>query len=81
MRKDDEITICMGSSCFSRGNDKHLKIIEDYLAKNNLTTQMKFQGCLCSDNCKEGPVVHINKNLYKSIDHMSLVKALDNEFK
>lgn len=81
MEKDVEITICMGSSCFSRGNDRHLKIIEEYLTKNNLKLNTKFQGCLCTDNCKNGPVVYINKNLYKSIDRMSLVKAFDNELK
>ena len=27
------ITICMGSSCFARGNKRNLKIIEEYLAR------------------------------------------------
>ena len=26
------ITICMGSSCFSRGNNRNIEVIQDYLA-------------------------------------------------
>ena len=28
--KKKEITICLGSSCFSRGNNKNLEIIQEY---------------------------------------------------
>ncbi len=31
-----EIVICLGSSCFARGNKQTVKIIQDYLKNNNL---------------------------------------------
>ena len=30
------IKICMGSSCFARGNDQNLEFIEKYIKENNL---------------------------------------------
>ena len=35
-----KIVICMGSSCFARGNEENLRVIEDFLKSNNL--QVKF---------------------------------------
>ena len=29
-----EIVICMGSSCFARGNEENLRIIESFIAEN-----------------------------------------------
>ena len=31
-----KIVICMGSSCFARGNEENLRVIEDFLKSNNL---------------------------------------------
>ena len=79
MQVNNEITICMGSSCFSRGNDKHLKLIENYLKEKTLEAKITFKGSLCSDKCKNGPIVKINDKVFKAIDHMSLTKVLDKE--
>ena len=27
------ITVCLGSSCYARGNEEHLNFIEDYIEK------------------------------------------------
>ena len=35
-----KISICMGSSCFARGNAINLKTIEEYIAKNNLEAEI-----------------------------------------
>ena len=36
------IYICLGSSCFSRGNNVHLEIIRQYIAENHLEAEIKF---------------------------------------
>ena len=49
-----EIVICMGSSCFARGNRKHLLMIEQYLADHGLTESVVLTGSRCEDQCRCG---------------------------
>lgn len=51
-----EIVICMGSSCFSRGNRGTLEFIEKYLADRGLTDKVKeLKGSRCEDRCPRRP--------------------------
>ena len=38
------IEICMGSSCFARGNDRLLPIIEAYLIRHDLSECIRASG-------------------------------------
>ena len=38
------ITICMGSSCFTRGNNINAEIINAFIADNNLQASVALQG-------------------------------------
>ena len=50
-----EIVICMGSSCFARGNANNLGIIQDFLENRGLKVSVRLSGKLCQDECKLGP--------------------------
>ena len=50
-----EIVICLGSSCFARGNAQNLAIIEEFLERHQLKASVRFSGKLCQDECKLGP--------------------------
>jgi NADH:ubiquinone oxidoreductase subunit E len=50
-----EIVICLGSSCFARGNAQNLAIIEEFLESHELKASVRFSGKLCQDECKAGP--------------------------
>ena len=50
-----EIVICLGSSCFARGNSQNLAIIEEFLAAHGLKASVRLSGKLCQDECKQGP--------------------------
>jgi NADH:ubiquinone oxidoreductase subunit E len=54
------IVICMGSSCFARGNDLNLRIIEKYLRTKGLEEKVFLKGTLCEGECTRGPVIIIN---------------------
>jgi NADH:ubiquinone oxidoreductase subunit E len=62
------ISICMGSSCFSRGNNRSLEIIQQYIADNSLKARVELRGCLCMDKCKEGPNITIDGTTYHHVD-------------
>jgi NADH:ubiquinone oxidoreductase subunit E len=75
-----EIVICMGSSCFSRGNSKNLGLIQDYLKSNDLQADVKLVGQLCQNLCKEGPNLVVNGQAYHRVDSSTLSSILEGCF-
>lgn len=71
------IRICLGSSCFSRGNNNHLEVIRKYIAENNLEAEISFSGHLCEDMCSEGPILRIDDKIYKEVNLSSLYRILE----
>ncbi|GAB1432155.1 hypothetical protein MASR2M29_07800 [Spirochaetota bacterium] len=70
------VTICMGSSCFSRGNNLNAEIIERFLQENNLGAKVELQGCLCNGQCKTGPNLQINDELIQGVEPSMIVDLL-----
>ena len=62
------ITLCMGSSCFSRGNNLNVEMVKKYLLEENLTAQVDVRGCLCEGHCKVGPNITVNGELLQGVD-------------
>ena len=74
-----EIIICLGSSCFSRGNKKILPLVQEYLRKYNLEDKVKFRGNHCFDNCKNGPSIRIGNRTYHELTREKMIEILDRE--
>lgn len=72
-----EITVCMGSSCFARGNQQNLEFIEDFIAKNNIETIVELSGSRCEKKCAEGPNIIINGVEYNKVDEVKIKKILE----
>ncbi len=69
------IVICMGSSCFARGNKRNLKIIEEYLKNHSLECQLTGRGCI--GNCRSGPNICIDGENFERVDSEALIDLLD----
>lgn len=80
MKNKTVITICLGSSCYRRGNQTILEVIKNYLSENDLSKQVEFKGQLCTDKCTEGPNLSIDDIKYSGLDIHSIVKILNNHF-
>jgi NADH:ubiquinone oxidoreductase subunit E len=79
MGKKHEISICMGSSCFSRGNNKNLEVIEKFIKENGLEAEIKISGNRCQGFCSEGPNITIDGKLHSKLDEgatLDLLKSL-----
>ena len=74
-----EIVICLGSSCFARGNKKTLLRIQQYISDHGLEESIKFRGNHCFGKCKDGPVLKINGQEYKGVDESSIIEILERE--
>ena len=71
------ITICMGSSCFSRGNNRNIEVIQDYLATQKLPPGVELSGHLCQGHCKSGPNVTIGGKMYHEVDPIVIIGLLN----
>ena len=58
-----KISICMGSSCFARGNSLNLAAIEEHIAQEGLQAEIELSGCRCENHCAQGPNVRVDGKL------------------
>ncbi len=70
------IRVCMGSSCFARGNAENLAYIEKFIENIDLEAQIELIGHRCGNNCSAGPHIMIGEKSYKNTDITRLEKAL-----
>lgn len=75
--KKVDISVCMGSSCYPRGNRETLEKLQAYVAENNLSERIMMRGNLCEGLCKDGPIVRINGTIYHDIDYFGVLKVID----
>ena len=54
------VEICLGSSCYSRGNRKTLEILEQFVEEAGLRDEVGLKGRLCLDRCSCGPHVVVD---------------------
>ena len=79
MIRKNEIMICLGSSCFARGNKATLKAIVKYLDDHNLKDKVYFHGGHCFGKGAEGPIVKINSKIFTGVDEYNVIDILTNE--
>ena len=80
MKEKTIISICLGSSCYRRGNQEVLEVIKEYLITHKLTDVVEFKGHLCQGQCAVGPNLHINDTSYQKIDRNSVIDILNQHF-
>ena len=72
--------ICLGSSCFSRGNKDVVMYIKEYLKKNHLDDKVVFRGERCMGHCSNGPNLIINGQIVENVTLQEIEFILDREF-
>ena len=75
-----EIKICLGSSCFSRGNRRTLQVIQKYLKDHQLESDVILKGNHCFSDCSSGPVMKIGEKLYEQVSSETVLEILESEF-
>ena len=78
-----KITICMGSSCFARGNERNLAVCEEFLEERGLRDEVDVElaGSLCTGNCANGPVVIVDGRTHTRVDRERMREILSETFK
>ena len=75
-----EMQICLGSSCFSRGNKDVVMFIREYLIKNHLEDKVIFKGARCMGHCSNGPNLNLNGLTIEGVTLSKIEGILENEF-
>jgi NADH:ubiquinone oxidoreductase subunit E len=71
-----EIVVCLGSSCFARGNSAHLATIKEYVESQGLNASIRLTGKLCQDECKLGPNLTIRGEAHHGVTAAKLHEIL-----
>ena len=71
-----KIEICMGSSCFSRGNNRNIEVIQQHLAAREGVASGALVGHLCLGHCKSGPNVTIDGQPFHAVDPTAIAGLL-----
>ena len=75
--KKKEVVICLGSSCFARGNKQLVIIVNDYLRDRNLLNEVRFHGERCFGECAAGPSLKLDGIIKERLDEDSVINILD----
>ncbi len=68
--------ICMGSSCFRRGNRQNLEFIEAYISDHGCAADVDLVGSRCEEECCRGPNIQINDRIFHAVDREMLYDLL-----
>ncbi|MBR1648362.1 MAG: (2Fe-2S) ferredoxin domain-containing protein [Alphaproteobacteria bacterium] len=74
------IKVCMGSSCFARGNAKNLQIIQNFIEQHGLDAQVELTGLRCCGSCSAGPNIYIDDEAFHNLDQGSVLDILEHKF-
>lgn len=74
--KKIRISICLGSSCFSRGNGQNVERLQAFIAEHHLEDKVELVGNLCEGHCENGPNLHIGCDLHHHLTQEELEEIL-----
>ncbi len=71
------ITVCMGSSCFARGNQQNLAFLEEYIKEHGIEANIELEGMRCENKCASGPNIYVNGKEYNNVDIDKLKEIIE----
>jgi len=67
----------MGSSCFLRGNNRNIEVIQNFIVSRGLAQGVELTGHLCEDHCKAGPNVTFNNHMHHEVDPIAIIGLMN----
>ncbi len=72
-----EVTICLGSSCFSRKNRDVVTALQDLIVTKNLGNLVNLKGGHCFGKCSMGPIMIVDEQCFTEITPMKAVAIVE----
>ena len=76
MLKKLPVILCLGSSCFARGNQELITIIRKFIVRHQLEDKVEFKGDHCFHDCSDGPNMMIGARLFQHLDTNNIEEFL-----
>lgn len=73
------IELCLGSSCYCRGNGNIRAGLPDLIARQGWHESVDVKGCLCRESCAKGPMVFLNGSANVVHNITELEKLIETE--
>ncbi|MBN1952225.1 MAG: (2Fe-2S) ferredoxin domain-containing protein [Bacteroidales bacterium] len=67
MLRKRKVILCLGSSCFARGNKELIPMIRKFIERKNLADKVEFKGDHCFDHCSNGPNMMIGTRMFHQV--------------
>jgi NADH:ubiquinone oxidoreductase subunit E len=77
MDQPTTLTICLGSSCFTRGNDENLPRIQAFLQEKGLAERVRLRGSRCEGRCQHGPNLKVDAEFLPEVRPGTLLEELE----
>jgi NADH:ubiquinone oxidoreductase subunit E len=72
-----DIEICLGSSCFARGNKQLVQDIKAFIVENQISHKVNLKGKHCFGVCEKGPNVKINDEVHEYATSERVLEVLE----
>ena len=72
-----QIKICLGSSCFSRGNRELLTAVRKFIRVRKIDDKVAFCGDHCANACHLGPNIRIGGKLINNVSLENITEILE----
>jgi NADH:ubiquinone oxidoreductase subunit E len=72
-----KVSVCVGTSCYSRGAQAVIKKITGYVQDKGLGHLVKIDALFCTENCDKGPMVVVGDKMI----HKATVEVVIEEIK
>ncbi|MDD2387234.1 MAG: (2Fe-2S) ferredoxin domain-containing protein [Bacteroidales bacterium] len=72
-----QITICLGSSCFSRKNRDVVSALQEYISNNKLDNDVHLKGGHCFGKCSLGPIMFVEEDIYHEITPQKAIAIVE----
>ena len=59
-----KLTVCIGSSCHTKGSRHVVEKFKELIEKNGLTDKIEFGGTFCLGRCQEGVCVTLDEEFF-----------------
>lgn len=75
------ISVCLGSSCFARGNGQTTRALLRHVKEEGLEGQVELQGVLCEGKCSCGPNLRVNGRAYSGVTSAAVLDIIERHLK
>ncbi len=72
-----EITVCIGSSCHTKGAYLVVERFQDIIREKGLDDQILLKGSFCLGKCASGTTVRVGDNYYTSVESKDVDKLIN----